>query len=526
MKQRTSPSSDEWWEKFYPDNHNPEEEKSRKKEKKLQKKKKQFEKDWNRLEFWRQKVPKELKLKLGKDSGFFFGMMKESWRYIGIVSGVIEGEWRYIGKRATQDGHILIVGDPGRGKTASQVIPTMSTWEGIQVIIDVKGNLSDCWKKLNNHKGKKVLVFNPNNPESCHYDPFLFLKHGEKEDLVENARNLALALIPLLPSVPDSVWVQTAQNLVTGIFIYYYELGGSFIDAMAAINELSVIDIIKTVMDSDSASAKAYISKLSGVQEKVIANIGMELSNLTFFTAGFKIPNVLLKDEEHELLDWQKIFEEEEATDVILVIPETRLEQWRPMLLLIINQMIKALEQRRERTYHLENELSPVLILLDEFARLGKISAIKNGLATLRSRGVTFALLIQNLADLYSTYGQEEAKSIMGNCSYKAVLGVTDAESQKYFSELAGNFDSVEKSCNINYGGLSGEATGYSRTMNEARKPIIYPEEFLTMKDVVLFTPNGVCRVNKVMIHENEGMFLPCKEDEECGDISYMEWSE
>lgn len=483
-----------------------EEGKSRKKEKKWRKNKKQFCKEfktaWNSPNCGQRKgfVPEKLKLIPGENTGFFFGKADEVCGY------------GYVGKPADQDGHILGVGESGRGKTMSMVIPTIGTWGGIQIIIDVKGNLPGYWKKLNSQKGKRVMVFNPENPESCHYDPFIFLRHGGEENLVGNARDLALALIPLLPSVTDPVWIQVAQNFLTGALIYYYEIGANFRDALSAINELSIIDTIDKVMGDGSVSAKAYMSKLSGVQEKVILNIGMEISSLAVFAADPVIFNALSVDKQHELLDWQEVFTAQEPTDVILVIPESRIEQWRPMVLLMINQLIKFLEQRKERTYHLDSELPPVLILLDEFTRIGRIPAIKNGLATLRSRGVTFALFIQSLADLNTTYGYEDAKSIIGNCPYKAILGVTDAECQNYFSRLAGTFNSIQKSVSMNHDVYSGKAVGYSKSMSEVRKPVIRPEEFLMMRDIVLLTPYGNCRVNKIMFYENEDMFLHCRE--------------
>jgi len=72
-------------------------------------------------------IPEILELSLYEHSGFFFGMKHE--RNV------------FIGKPAHEEGHILIAGVPGSGKTQAVVIPTMMTWRGIQIIIDVKGNL-------------------------------------------------------------------------------------------------------------------------------------------------------------------------------------------------------------------------------------------------------------------------------------------------------------------------------------------------------------------------------------------------
>jgi type IV secretion system protein VirD4 len=175
----------------------------------------------------------------------------------------------------------------------------------------------------------------------------------------------------------------------------------------------------------------------------------------------------------------------------------------------MLNQLIKSLEQRPERTYGKGSELPPVLLLLDEFPRLGNISAIENGLKTLRSRGVTFALFVQSLADLEKIYGPETARVIADICSFKLVLGVTDVISQEYFSKAVGTIESIQRNAGINFNPLSGMFFGYGMNISETREPIIYPHEFLTLKDVVVINPhNGFCRVDKIMFHEHEDMFL------------------
>ena len=327
-------------------------------------------------------IPAELKMDLYKDSGFFFGMM------LGCIG--------FIGKPAFLDGHILVVGFPGSGKTLAIVIPTMFTWRGIQIIIDVKGGLFNYWEKFNRHTGKKIKVFRPGAPRgsSCRYDPFAFLRHDGANNLAGNARDLALALIPLIPSKKETIWEETAQNFLTGAFIYYFYLGYSFNETMIEIQELSITEIIKKIMDDKNLIARISMSKLSGVDEKVIKYIGMDIVKLATLVIDSAIFNAFSPDDECDLLDWLELNTAIEPFDVILQFPETKFESWKPMILLMINQLIKALEQRSERTYCKESDLPPVLIMLDEFPRLGKISAIQNGLATLRSRGVTFALFV------------------------------------------------------------------------------------------------------------------------------------
>src|SRR5512138_2098341 len=93
-----------------------------------------------------------------------------------------------------------------------------------------------------------------------------------------------------------------------------------------------------------------------------------------------------------------------------------------------------------------ESNDTPILFLLDEFARFGKLEGIVHGLATLRSKKITICILIQSLAQLDATYGQEQRKIIADNCGYKAILRATDADTQRYFSQLVGTELQKQKS--------------------------------------------------------------------------------
>ena len=105
-------------------------------------------------------IPENLKLHYGMDSGFFFGMKSEQ----ALRSG------EYIGKPFHRDAHVLVAGESGRGKTQCIVLPTMATWTGSQIILDVKGDLYDYWYKLNQGGEKKCVHFSLGE-SNRKYDP-------------------------------------------------------------------------------------------------------------------------------------------------------------------------------------------------------------------------------------------------------------------------------------------------------------------------------------------------------------------
>jgi type IV secretion system protein VirD4 len=111
---------------------------------------------------------------------------------------------------------------------------------------------------------------------------------------------------------------------------------------------------------------------------------------------------------------------------------------------------------------------------------------------------VTVSLFVQSLAQLDAIYGEDERRIILDNCRYKAILNATDADSQAYFSRLVGTCEVEKESRGVQYDVDDGVETGRGSHWNKTREPIIHPHEFATLEDVVLITPKGFCRVNKV----------------------------
>lgn len=132
-----------------------------------------------------------------------------------------------------------------------------------------------------------------------------------------------------------------------------------------------------------------------------------------------------------------------------------------------------------------------MLLLLDEFPRLGQMPSIIDGLNTLRSKKVTFLLCMQSIASLESLYGAADARVILENLSFKVILGATDTQSQMYFSRLIG--DVLMEAENLSV----GVPLNVSQSYHLERRPYIYPHAFQTLQDVIVVSPKGAFQVKK-----------------------------
>jgi type IV secretion system protein VirD4 len=401
--------------------------------------------------------------------GFVFGLYQRFLR-----------QPQYYYKPENEDGHILVCGGAGSGKSSSIAIPSIKSWRNAIFAIDIKGELSAA-------STAKSKIFNPVSLDTHGFDPFYLLR--ESSNPAQDAKEIALALIQEPANAKDPFWIKAAQNLLTGLLLHYAELGVSFVGAIReTLDNQPVAQHVKYISEcSPSVAAKQFMGQFLGMDSKVLSGIYAELFNHI----------VLFATDEHiiKALTCENIItpeDLEQGYNVFLSIPEDKLEQWQPLLTLITNQFLKHFERRPDKN------AKPILFLLDEFPRLGKIDTVATALTTLRSKKITIALIIQSLAQLDFLYGRELRRVILDNCSYKAILGASDAETQDYFSRLVGTQTVVQQGLSTSFAPDEDEERGHTISRHEMEQRVIKPHEFGTLKDVVLLTPWGCFRTGKM----------------------------
>ena len=386
----------------------------------------------------------------------------------------------YVGKPESMDGHVMVVGGVGSGKTSCIAIPTLKSWNSRVFAIDIKGELH----RQTRINRPNVKIFNPLVSYSCGYNPYYFLNRSTNKP--QEAKAIAQALIPIPPDIKDTFWLESAQSILAGAILHFHGKGYSFLKTIELIQSTHQNDLIETIYGSAVAEARYYVSSFLGTSEKTLSGIMLEISQKIIpFATDKNLISCLSRKNTITPLDL------EYGHDIYIQIPEHLLRQWKGLLTLIVNQFLTYFEQRNERN------ATPILFMLDEFPRLGKIESTIDGLATLRSKKITICLILQSLAQLDLIYGTNERKVIADTCGYKAILSATDAETQEYFSRLVGTYDDKVTAHGTNTSAFIGFPTGKTSNTYEQEKRIIKPEEFAVLQDIVLLTPFGFTRVEK-----------------------------
>ena len=158
----------------------------------------------------------------------------------------------FVIKPETQNGHIMVVGGVGTGKSTCIAMPTIRAWQSRIFAIDIKGELSAHAKKYRSN----IKVFNPQDEKAYGYNPYAFL-NGCK-NISQEIRAIVQCLIPLTPDIKDPFWIESAQDFLTGAMLYYYESGYSFVDTLMQIQLNGAENAIKAISDSHNDKAQLY----------------------------------------------------------------------------------------------------------------------------------------------------------------------------------------------------------------------------------------------------------------------------
>lgn len=175
------------------------------------------------------------------------------------------------------------------------------------------------------------------------------------------------------------------------------------------------------------------------------------------------------------LREWVR--QEDSDSWVFITARESQREAMKPVLSLWITTIIMAILDlkpiHRERIWG----------FLDELPTLQKLDILKLALTNTRKYGLCLVLGVQDFTQLYETYGQYLASTIVNGCQTKLLLRVTDGVAAKKLAELMGQAEMDEKEETLSYG-LNSQRDGVSVFARRNLREIVLTSQILTLPDM------------------------------------------
>jgi type IV secretion system protein VirD4 len=183
-----------------------------------------------------------------------------------------------------------------------------------------------------------------------------------------------------------------------------------------------------------------------------------------------------------------------------LVIPPSDIARTKPLMRLVLNQIGRRLTESLDTGRRRQK----LLLMLDEFAALGRLDFFESQLAFMAGYGIRSFLITQSLNQLERAYGPNHA--ILDNCHIRIAFSTNDERTAKRVSDALGT--ATEMRAMKNYAGhrLSPWLGHLMVSRQETSRPLLTPGEVMQLSPneaIVMVSGVRPVRARKVRYYED-----------------------
>ncbi|NIJ09350.1 type IV secretion system protein VirD4 [Sphingomonas vulcanisoli] len=405
----------------------------------------------------------------------------------GILLGRLRGRFVVAG----QEAHVLLEAPTGSGKGVGIVIPNLLNWSGSVVTLDIKQENYQKTAGFRAEHGQHVFLFDPLDPDqlSARYNPLGYIDRRDPVHVVDELQKIAGMLFPL-PERGEAFWAEAARTAFIGVGAYVaataelpFTIGQIYrdlttgdpkarlpalIDQRAQAGRPLSTPCVAALMDFTSASDNTF----SGIKQTVTTKLGLWLN-----------PHV---DAATAASDFDLRRLRTERMSIYLGASPNNIERVAPLYNLIFQQLVDLNSDPSIGDFDPASQ-ERVLVLLDEFARLGKAPMIVAAIAYIRSFGLNFLIVVQTRAQLRRLNGDDGAEEIVANCDAQVVYTPGTLRDAKEISERLGTHGQAARSKNRALGMFA--KGGNSVSESEQSRALMLPQEVeaMPLSDVLIF---------------------------------------
>lgn len=371
-------------------------------------------------------------------------------------------------------GHHLVVAGTRGGKGISAVIPAIIDHPGPLVALDIKGENFAATRRHREALGRRVAVLNPfgiveesreqfnpldyirptelSRDISVVADGLVKPEHGNGAHFSQMARQLVEAAIEVVVTQEDP----ERRNLIAVADL----LLGADLDAtlqawvenpdLVGHRPAQTAATILRAGDPERGSIQTSVSK---------ALEWMQSDNMRHFLqrSSFRM---------NDLLD--------DKLDLFIVVPLDQVDKQAVFMRLFVNLVLGTVVRQDGR----RKVKAPILAVLDEFVRMGRMEQILNIANVAAGQGVEALFVTQDIGQVIKAYGREDAGSIFGSCITRRIFNINDIETAEWAARHLG--ENTVYSQQVRESKLAHE--GRDLSYAEQRQKLMTPDQIQNME--------------------------------------------
>jgi type IV secretion system protein VirD4 len=431
----------------------------------------------------REAEPRESGLLPPKDDDFWPGVYVGAWRRKNDVLLYL----RHGGPE-----HVMCLGPLRSGKGVAGVMPTLLSWPYSAVVYDEKGELwefTSGWRGAPDGGKTRVLRWEPGGSgNTISWNPLAEIQLGTAFEYREASRIAEMIADPDGKGL-EGHWDPNAASLLTGVILYaaymFRERGrvASLADVAEALGgpAQSPDHLYARMARNHYGRAASAHRQIASEAQKQINRDQRERSGIhstavrmiRLYTDQVVAANTSRSD--FRLLD---LMNAETPTTLYVVTKAADKLTLRPLVRLFFTMAMNALTSVEMKKDTVGNPISPhkhrMLMLIDEFASLGKLTTFQDAMSKCAGYGIKCYLLAQDREQILDAYGPHE--SITSHCAVKSLYAPTNLKTQEWISDLLGA-STVEVEAITESGPRGSAMRNISRTYHSVARPLLTSEE-------------------------------------------------
>lgn len=384
----------------------------------------------------------------------------------------------------SQDGHNLIVGAPGAGKSTKVIEPTLLTIAKSgesALVLDPKGELLEASGSIFESFGYSVHRFDLRDPSySIRWNALKLVSDALSTNDVRTATQVARQLAQILASQgmgsggDNQFWQTSAVNLITALALA--------VSSKAPPTTRNLSSVYRTLIETKDLDA--FFAAFPPTHPAAMAYGPVKMSQAETRQSQLAVTAAALALFGDPGVAWITAASEfdpkslgQERTALFIVVPDET-AAYHPIAALLVNDILRSLAQVAAQSPG--NRLpSPCHLVLDEFPVLPALPDWDKVMAVSRGRGIRINLVVQALSQLEGVYGPSVAATIRNTCNTWVYLSSNDDQTAKAISDKTGQSTIQTTSRSQSHPGQMGQAGGINDTTGFAARPLLTTDEVL-----------------------------------------------
>jgi type IV secretion system protein VirD4 len=341
---------------------------------------------------------------------------------------------------------------PRSGKGVGVVIPNLLNWPGSVIVNDIKGENFKITAGFRLEHGQEVHLFDPLSETGCSacWNPLAYVSTTVHYETIDELQRIGLMLYPD-PQGADPFWSTSARSLFLGIALYLFQtpnmprtIGEILRQGMASSAEgfqkhwkrlledcsrakyplsQETVQIILEVIDLAPVTA-------SSIRKSFTSRLDLWLNPL--------IDAVTARND----FDFREL--RKRPISIYCRVNPDNLSRLQPLLNLFFQQAIGL--QTKELPEDNKALKYQLMLMLDEFAALGRIPVIADSTAFLPGYNVRTVIIVQSHAQLVQIYGPQGAHALRKMLAARIVFAPKEYEDAEAISKELGTYTVRQRS--------------------------------------------------------------------------------